>query len=218
MIRLAFACLLACCAGCSSMNTMMGGNTAKEALADVKYTADPRGVIMDIHSPQSLNIYANAAHTVAIVAIQGNNPKALLKLSQSATDLDNLLAGQPHTDPAIVGVDRFIVQPQAADTVVMARRQDAQAVLVYAGYFNSTLTQKTRMIEVPVNVSSTGVVVSTYTAVPLPMYLSLELGDLSIQSLTIMPGAQLLFPSGDNSTLQGGKINPDPASYKVMPL
>jgi hypothetical protein len=200
------------------MNTMMGGNTAKEALADVKYTADPRGVIMDIHSTSSLNIYANSAHTVAIVVVQGNNPKALLKLSQSATDLDNLLSGQPPTDPAIVGVDRFIVQPLAADTVVMARRAEAQAVLVYAGYFNSTLVQRTRMIEVPVNVTSSGVMVTTYTASPLPMYLSLELGDLAIQSLTIMPGEKLIFPSGDNTTLQGGKINPDPASYKVMPL
>ena len=75
--------LITVCTGCSSVNSMLGGNTAKEAITDVKYSADPRGVIMDVHSTQNLNGYDGLAHALAVVIVQATNPKALFKLAQS---------------------------------------------------------------------------------------------------------------------------------------
>jgi hypothetical protein len=211
--------MLSLCAGCSSVNSALGGNSEKDALAEAKYPADPRGVVMKVQSSRNLNLFSGLPHTVAIAVIQGNNPKAIRKLAQNAVELDNLLSGKPASDAAIVGVDRLIVQPGAADVTVMARRADAQVVLVYAGYYNATLEQRTRMIEVPINVSSKGIIVSTHTAKPIPMYLSLILDEANIQSLSIhTPGEKSVFPSGNDPELRGEKIQGDPDLLKVMPL
>ncbi len=218
-LRLLFLMSLLLCAGCSSVNSALGGNSEKDALAEAKYPSDPRGVVMKVQSSQNLNRYAGVPHTVAIAVIQGNNLKAIRKLTQNTVELDNLLSGKPASDPAIVGVDRLIVQPDAADTTVMARRADAQVVMVYAGYYNATLEQRTRMIEVPINVSSKGILVSTHTAKPLPMHLSLVLDETNIQSLAIStPDEKAIYPSGNNPELQGERIQRDVNSLKVMPL
>lgn len=208
-------CLLS---GCSSINSMMGGNTAKQALAEIKYTADPRGVVMDIHASAMLNYVNGVPHTVALAVIQSNNPKAMLKLSSSVSDLDRLLNGVAPTDPAILSVDRFVVQPGAIDTIVLARRQEAQTVLVYAGYFNSPVSQRVRMLEVPVAVTSDGVFVTTYSAGPAAMHMSLDLSEVMIEDLKLMGPTPFVFPNPDNTTLQGGRPKLDPTGDKVMPL
>lgn len=218
LLMLTLAVLGILLSGCSSLNSMMGGNTAKEAVADIKYTADPRGVVIDIHASPKLNIVNGVPHTAAFAVIQGNNPKAMLKLSGSSTDLDRLLTGAPPTDPAILSVDRFVVQPGAIDTVVLARRQEAQVILVYVGYFNSPISQRVRMLEVPVTVTSDGVFVKTYSAGPASMHMSLDLSEVMIDDFKLMGPTPFIFPNPDNTTLQGGRPKLDPTGEKVMPL
>ncbi len=204
--------------GCSSVNSMLGGNSAKEAMADLKYTADPRGLRMDIHASKNLNSVGGTPHTVALAVIQGNNPKAILKLSTNAAELDQLLSGVPSSDPAIISVDRFVVQPGAIDTLVLARRQEAQVVLVYAGYYNSPVTQRARMLEVPIFVDQSGILVKTHTATPAAMYMSLVLSEVMIEELSLQGATPFVFPNPDNNMLKGGRPTVDPTDGKVLQL
>lgn len=204
--------------GCSSVNSMLGGNSSKEALAEVKYTADPRGLRMDIQAGKNLNSVSGTPHTVALAVIQGNNPKAILKLSTNAAELDQLLSGVPSTDPAILSVDRFVVQPGAIDTIVLARRQEAQVVLVYAGYYNSPVTQRSRMLEVPIFVDQSGIFVKTHTAAPAAMQTSLVLSEVMIEEFSLLGPTPFVFPNPDNNMLKGGRPTIDPTGDKVLQL
>lgn len=210
--------MLALLPACSSVNSMLGGNTSKQALADIKYSADPRGLRMDIHASKNLNVVSGTPYALTIAVIQSNNPKAALKLANSAAELDQLLTGVPATDPAILSVDRFVVQPGAIDTLVLARRQEAQVVLVYAGYYNSPVTQRVRMLEVPIFVDKSGVFVTTYAASPAVMNLSLVLSEVMIEELSLLGPSPFVFPNPDNNMLNGGRPTPDPAGDKVMQL
>ena len=204
--------------GCSSVNSMLGGNSAKDAMADLKYTADPRGLRMDIHASKNLNSVSGTPHTVALAVIQGNNPKAMLKLSTNAAELDQLLSGVPSTDPAILSVDRFVVQPGAIDSLVLARRQEAQVVLVYAGYYNSPVTQRTRMLEIPIFVGQSGIFVKTHTAAPAAMNMSLVLSEVMVEELSLLGPTPFVFPNPDNNMLKGGRPTVDPTDGKVLQL
>ena len=210
--------MLALLPACSSVNSMLGGNTSKQALADIKYSADPRGLRMDIHASKSLNVVSGTPYALTIAVIQSNNPKAALKLANNAAELDQLLTGVPSTDPAILSVDRFVVQPGAIDTLVLARRQEAQVVLVYAGYYNSPVTQRVRMLEVPIFVDKSGVFVTTYEASPAVMNLSLVLSEVMVEELSLLGPSPFVFPNPDNNMLNGGRPTPDPAGDKVMQL
>jgi hypothetical protein len=210
--------MLALLPACSSVNSMLGGNTSKQALADIKYSADPRGLRMDIHASKSLNVVSGTPYALTIAVIQSNNPKAALKLANNAAELDQLLTGVPSTDPAILSVDRFVVQPGAIDTLVLARRQEAQVVLVYAGYYNSPVTQRVRMLEVPIFVDKSGVFVTTYAASPAVMNLSLVLSEVMVEELSLLGPSPFVFPNPDNNMLNGGRPTPDPAGDKVMQL
>jgi predicted component of type VI protein secretion system len=204
--------------GCSSVNSMLGGNNAKDAMADIKYSSNPRGVVIDIHASKSLNSVSDAAHALTIAVIQGNNPKAVLKLSTNLEELDRLLSGGAVTDPAILSVDRYVVQPGAIDTIVLARRQEAQVVLLYAGYYNSPIAQRVRMLEVPVSVTESGILVKSYAAVPARMYMSLDLSEVMINDLKLLGSEPVVFLNPDNSTLQGDRPKPDPDSSQVIQL
>ena len=205
-------------AGCSSVNSMLGGNSSKEALADVKYSEDPRGLRMDIHAGKNLNSVSGTPHALALAVIQGNNPKAILKLSTNAAELDQLLSGVPSTDPAILSVDRFVVQPGAIDSIVLARRQEAQVVLVYAGYYNSPVTQRARMLEVPIFVNQSGVFVKTHSAAPVAMNVSLVLSEVMIEEFSLLGPTPFVFPNPDNNMLKGGRPTVDPTGDKVLQL
>jgi hypothetical protein len=204
--------------GCSSVNSVLGGNSSKDAMADLKYTGDPRGFRMDIHAGKNLNFVSGTPHTVALAVIQGNNPGAILKLSTNAAELDLLLTGVPSTNPAILSVDRFVVQPGAIDSIVLARRQEAQVVLVYAGYYNSPVTQRVRMLEVPIFVDQSGVFVKTYSATPAAMQTSLVLSEVMIETFKLLEPTPFVFPNPDNNMLNGGRPTIDPTGDKVLQL
>jgi hypothetical protein len=110
------------------------------------------------------------------------------------------------------------VQPGAIDTLVLARRQEAQVVLVYAGYYNSPVTQRVRMLEVPIFVDKSGVFVTTYAASPAVMNLSLVLSEVMVEELSLLGPSPFVFPNPDNNMLNGGRPTPDPAGDKVMQL
>jgi predicted component of type VI protein secretion system len=204
---------------CSTVNSALGGNSPKEAQANVKYEADPRGVQLRITSRERLNFQNGAPHALTIAIVQGVDPKGMLALAKNPAELNKLLSGAESSETGILSVDRFVIQPGGADVRVLPRRRDAQVVLVCAGYFNATLAQSVRVLEVPVAVVTSGLITKTHTATPAAMNITLTLAETMIEDFSLIKGdEQLSYPSGENPALRGSRPDTDPRSLKVRPI
>lgn len=165
---------------------------------------DPKGLQVDINSSAGLNSKDGIPSSLALAFIQSNDIKALTKLMQNRVELNQMLLGEPVVNPQIISVDRFIVQASARDYVVMARRQDAKAVMVYAGYFNGPLEKSVRILEFPVVVPDSGLFSSKEPPRAGALYLFLNLADSMIDRLNLLGPDDVTFPDADDKALQGG--------------
>jgi|GEM_PF-1279455 hypothetical protein len=197
-------------------------NSKKDALKNADYTSDRNGISLKLAAPARLNLVSNLPHTLALAVVQLNSSKAALALSKSSPDLDKLLSGIPPTDNAVLAVDRYVIQPSAADTLTIGRVKDAQVIVIYAGYFNALLDKRVRMYEIPVKISSTGWFKQTYSGSPLPLNLSMNLGETSIVDLSIIKSNtdddETESPNKDNPTLNGAQPPSNSQPSKVMGL
>ena len=192
---------------CSAVNTMIGGNTKKEAITNASYLPDPAGISIQVKSVSTLNFVNDEPHTLAVAVIQVDSAKAAVKLAQNPDALDRLLIGAGTSDSSVTAYDRFVVQPSSSDEIVLARAQDTQIVIVYAAYFNSLLENRVRLQEIPLKLTSKGMVAQTYQAEATPLNIHLQLGDTSIKQMTVpkdqVGEEQLLFKNSNNPTLNG---------------
>lgn len=197
-------------------------NSKTDALKNANYTSDRNGITMQLKAVSKLNLVANVPHTLAIAVVQLNSAKAALALSKSSADLDKLLSGIPTTDNSVLAVDRYVIQPSAADNLTIERTKDAQIIVIYAGYFNALLDKRVRMHEIPVKITSEGWFKPTYSGAAQPLNLSLDLGENAIVSLTIdkskSDSDDAVFPNKDNPALNGSQPPSNTLPSKVMGL
>lgn len=192
---------------CSSVNTMIGGNTKKDALANASYLPDPAGISIQVKAVSTLNYVNDEPHTLAVAVVQLDSSKAAIKLAQDSDSLDQILVGSGTKNASVTAYDRFVVQPSSSDEVVLARAQDTQVVIVYAAYFNSLIQNRVRIQEIPLKISSKGAVAQTYQADAVPLSIQLQLGDTAIAQMTV-PKEQksddnFFFRNADNPMLNG---------------
>ena len=189
------------------------GCSSDPNLEKVEYTYDAKGLQVDLNSAANLNLKDDVPSTLAIAFIQSNDVKAITKLAQNKTELDQLLLGLPSSNPAIISTDRFVVQPAARSSLVMPRRNDVKVVLIYAAYFGTPLAKSVRVLEVPL-VKATG-----DDLAPTPVYLFLNLADTYIDRLNLLGPDDVTFPDEDNEALKGGTLKePAKADGRVTPL
>lgn len=190
---------------CSSMNTMVGGNTKKDAISNAVYLPDPNGISIRLKAVKNLNFVNQESHTLAVAVVQVDSVKAAMKLAQNPDSLDKLLVGESASDPSVTAYDRFIVQPSSSDEVVLARAQDTQIVIIYAAYFNALIQNRIRLQEIPLLISSKGMVAQTYQANAAPLIIRLQLGDTAIAEMTVpkdeLGADQYVFKNSNNPTL-----------------
>jgi hypothetical protein len=190
---------------CSSMNTMIGGNTQKDAISNAVYLPDPNGISIRLKAVKNLNFVNQEAHTLAVAVVQVDSVKAAMKLAQNPDSLDKLLVGEAANDPSVTAYDRFIVQPSSSDEVVLARAQETQIIIIYAAYFNALIENRIRLQEIPLLISSKGIVAQTYQAKAAPLNIRLNLGDTAIAEMTVpkdeLGADQYVFKNSNNPTL-----------------
>jgi hypothetical protein len=202
--------------GMLSACSWLGGNSKSAALEKINYPRDGSGIKLIIRSSNNLNFVNDIPHTLAIAVMQTNSPKSAQTLSQSQDQLNNLLSGKSSANPAIISVDRFIVSPNANNEVTIARRAEVQALVIYAGFFSSPLEQIVRIFQIPIEVDSSGMVIKTYSASPMPVSLLLDLSDGSINDFHQLTKAEL--DKKDSEKISGGNLKPNPNANKVLPL
>lgn len=185
-ISIMLASLLVFAQGCSSVNSALGGNTQKEAKAEVSWDYQPNGIQIELIAAPDINAYFNQPHTVILGVLQLEDSKTFLQLVNDPKALTGMLAsGNPGSD--ILHMDRYVVSPGKRDILDIDRVQDARFVGIVAGYYNFDPSGAARLFRIPLNVSTEGFVSTTHKATPANLALRLQLGRQRIvnaQSLT----------------------------------
>ncbi len=166
---------LALLQGCAAANSAMGGNTAKQARAEVSWDAARDGVLLEITAATDLNLYQNRPHTLLLTVFQMADSAAFHKLVADPQQLSRALeTGQAGS--GFVLVSRYVVAPGRRTLLALDRAQQGRYVGIVAGYYQLDAAGTARLFEVPLAVSSKGWISTTYTAEPVPLAIALQLG------------------------------------------
>jgi len=177
VIRFALiGCFLAALSGCAWLNSSLGGNTPKEAKAEVEWPYEKDAILVDLVSDLTLNFYSNQSHTVVLGVFQLADQKAFVDLLAKPDAVMKVLVGGK-TSPEVVQFDRYVVNPGKKTTLKIDRVQGAKFVGFVAGYYQFKPVQAARLFRIPLNIETSGIVTTTYKAEPAILALRLFLGN-----------------------------------------
>lgn len=179
-------CLATLAGGCSSVNSALGGNTQKEAKAEVSWDYARDAIQIELDSDTDLNSYFNRPHTVVLGIFQVADAKTFTSLLKDTDKLKQTLASGD-ADKDILQLDRYVVSPDKHTILELDRVQDARFVGLVAGYYHFSADDGAKLFRIPLNIDSSGMISTTYTAQPAHLALKLQLGRQRIsnaQSLT----------------------------------
>jgi type VI secretion system VasD/TssJ family lipoprotein len=170
---------LALLQGCAAANSAMGGNTPKQARAEVSWDAGKDGVLLEITAATDLNLFQNLPHTLLLTVFQMADAAAFHKLVGDPQQLSRALeSGQ--AGPAFVQLTRYVVAPGRRTLLSLDRAQQSRYIGIVAGYYQIDAEGNARLFEVPLAVSSKGWISNTYSAEPVPLAVRLHLGAQAI--------------------------------------
>ncbi len=172
---LAICGLVTSLAGCAAANSAMGGNSRKEAVAEIAWDFAENAVLIEIEADLRLNQYDGEAHTLLLGVYQMDDPAAFYKLAADTTLLGKALETGKGGD-AFVQFVRYVVTPGQRTIFAVDRAQKAKFVGIAAGYYQMDAAKSTRLFQIPLTVQSDGLVTTTYKAAPALLALRLNLG------------------------------------------
>jgi hypothetical protein len=202
--------------GCSWLKS----DPKAEARSNPNYSFEKNGIRLFIRSSKNLNLVNNERYTLALIIVQVNSAKAANTLLSKEDVLSDLLIGKAVNDPTILATDRLSISPEANEWAPLVRRSDTQSIVIYAGYFNTSLDKKVRQFSIPIEVDSTGYVFKSYTANAAPLKLFVDLADKSINEIRVIDKKDDFEPPKDSSS-KGSKSdkksnNPPYTTNKVQ--
>jgi type VI secretion system VasD/TssJ family lipoprotein len=221
--RVAGACLAASVAGvtlsgCATANSMMGGNTRKEAVAEIAWGFARNAILVEVEADPRLNEYGGEAHTLLLGVYQMEDSAAFYKLIADAALVGKSLESGKGGE-GFVHFARYVVTPGQHSILQLDRAQKAKFVGIAAGYYQIEAARSARLFEVPLTVESEGMVSTTYKAAPAILAVRLNLGPdelVNAERLNRDPGEK---KASEAVPLDGGgreiKLTPD-ALKEVM--
>lgn len=164
----------------------MGGNSPKEAKAEVSWDYAQDAILVEIVSDPELNFYSNQAHTAVLGIFQVSDQKVFVDLlAKRAEMVKTLISGKTGSD--VLKLDRFVVNSGKKTTLKLNRVQNAKFVGFVVGYYQFNALTSTRLFRIPLNMDSSGIISKSYKAEPAVLAIRLFLGSEQIvnaQSLT----------------------------------
>lgn len=190
-------------AGCAAANSLMGGNSRKDAVAEIAWDFAENAVLIEIEADARLNEYGGEAHTLLLGIYQMEDAAAFYKLAADTSLLAKALESGKAGDGFVQFV-RYVVTPGQRTIMTVDRAQKARFVGIAAGYYQMDAAKSTRLFQVPLTVASDGLVAKTYKAAPALLALRLNLGAdgvVNAQRLNHDPAAK---PKLEAVPLDGG--------------
>lgn len=190
-LLLAAAATVCLVAGCGTVNSTLGGNSEKEALAALEWSYGRAAIRLDVQSDPKLNTFLDRPHTLVVGIAQFAEPNGFNLLLADPAAVARLLESGRGA-PGVLSFERFVVEPGTATrTLLLDRAEKAQYVGVVAGYFEFDPLQNGRLFRIPVSLTTTGYVTRTRTAAPGTLSIRLVLGPqrlLAADTATGKPG------------------------------
>ncbi|WP_432240480.1 type VI secretion system lipoprotein TssJ [Herbaspirillum robiniae] len=162
-------------AGCAAANSAMGGNSRKDALAEVAWEFAKDGVMLEVAAEPNLNRYGNEPHTLLVGVYQMEDSAAFYKMIADPAALSRSLAVNKGNE-GFVQFTRYVVEPGQHSILVLDRAQKAKFIGVVAGYYQMSGPTSARLFEIPLTVSSEGMVSKTWKAAPAQLAARLNFG------------------------------------------
>lgn len=190
---------------------MMGGNTQKEAKAEVSWDYQKNAVMIDLVAGNDLNFYANEPHTLVLGIFQLADSKPFVKMLADPVQMTKTLESGRGGE-SVLQLDRYIVSPGRRTTIVLDRVQDARFIGVAAGYYQGSGAPVARLFHVPLNIRTEGMVSTTYIASPAVLATRLYLG-----SEQIVNAEMLTYDAEKQKVIEDVPINLKSPEIKLTP-
>ena len=167
--------------GCSTANSLLGGNSRKTAVAEIAWDFAENSVLIEIQADSQLNQHQGEAHTLLLGVYQMEDAAPFYKLVADSAALARGLESGKGGD-GFVQFSRYVVVPGQRTILSVDRAQKSKFVGIAAGFYQMNAANSTRLFEVPLTVASEGLVTTTYKAAPAVLALRLGLGAAGITS------------------------------------
>lgn len=161
--------------GCGTVNSMLGGNSEKEALAAMEWSYGKEAISVELQADPKLNVYEGVPHTLVLGIAQFAEPNQFKALLADPGAVAKLLESGRGV-PGVLAFERYIVEPGRSRTLNLDRAQMAQYYGVVAGYYELDPMQNGRLFRIPIDIKSSGLISRTRTAQPAQQRIRLVLG------------------------------------------
>ena len=111
---------------------------------------------INYNADNNLNLYEEKPHTLMFMVYQLDGVNGFNNLSKDSDGLYKLLKGE-RFDATVMGVSRYFIEPGETKSLMVDRMENVKWVGVVAGYYNLAPGLTTRLYELPVTISTTGV-------------------------------------------------------------
>jgi type VI secretion system VasD/TssJ family lipoprotein len=195
---------------CSSLNSMLGGNSETDALKAMKWTYAADGVQIAVTADPKLNQSDGQPHTLAMTVVQMEDPSVFAPYSTSSSKMSTLLLADA-PPPGLLALNRVFITPSENQTITLPRVEKAKYVGLVTGYYHLDPARSARLYQIGVEVDSSGIVVKTRNASPEPLKIDLRLGS---DGIVDSPGTRT--PPVEPVRPKGGLVSP-PAQPTPQP-
>lgn len=161
--------------GCAATNSLLGGNSRKDASTEREWGYAENGIEIDVNPSEKLNEYDGQAHTLVMGVFQMADPALFYKLISSPVAMGSALETGKGGERFLQLV-RFVVSPGKCTRIVLDRVQHAKYVGVITGYYSIDQKTSSRLFQVQSVISSEGLVIRTYSAKPQKLTIRMDLG------------------------------------------
>jgi len=123
---------------------------------------------------------------LSVCVYQMKDPNAFNQLGSDRNGLYVLL-GCETFDPSVTSFRRITVQPKQELSITLDRAQASRYVGIAAGYYAVEREKIIRLVEIPIQVKTSGFLGRTQYAIPAPLNLNVVLGPQAIQRVEAIP-------------------------------
>ncbi|ARD38953.1 type VI secretion lipoprotein TssJ [Edwardsiella ictaluri] len=173
-------CLLLSLTGCSS------DPAKQQARRNTQWLYGSQAVLVNVQTAPDLNSYDGESHSLVLAVVQARSPDAFYQLIQTSELVGQVLQGGRPPD-GILQVSRYALEPGHDFRLVLDRLQEAHLVGLIAAFYGLPVAQTSRLFDIPVKVTRSGILFPDWKAAPSPIALNLKLGNSGISEAVMNP-------------------------------
>jgi type VI secretion system VasD/TssJ family lipoprotein len=147
-----------------------------------EWSFEKEAIRLSFQADRDLNLHDGLRHALSVCVYQLKDPNAFNQLASDRNGLYVLL-GCETFDPSVTSFRRVTVQPGQELDLTLDRGQASRYIGIAAGYYSLEREKITRLVEIPVEVKSTGVIFRDKYAIPGSLNLRVVLGTQAIETV-----------------------------------